>query len=209
MAVSTKNSRKKLWESMTRQGIVEAVVRVLGAQGMQGLTMDLVAEQAGVAKGTLYVYFKNKQELLKATIEVSLAPLIKNLNELLDSRLPPDEKVRALVSRHLGFFDENRPLFRVLMYELTQARWKRFGTSRYESFISRLAAALEEGCRDGSFRPVNCVHLAAMLMESDIAIIHQRLHCDNPGPVEEDARLVAETFLLGISQDPLRKKMMS
>jgi AcrR family transcriptional regulator len=188
--MSSRIERKRLWESMTRQGILEGVVRVLGSRGLQGLTMDNVAEEAGVAKGTLYLYFKSKQDLLNATKEAALGPMIRE---------------------HLSYFDTHSSLFRVLLYDrgIALARWKRYRAGRYNAFLSRLAEVLAEGSRSGIFRSMDSGRVAAMLLEADIAVIHQRLQCEHPGPVEDDANLVAGVFLHGIAEESLPKKKIS
>jgi len=65
--VDKKHERKKILEAIIKKDILEAVVKILTHDGIQGLTMERVASEAGVAKGTLYLYFKDKQAILEAT----------------------------------------------------------------------------------------------------------------------------------------------
>lgn len=192
-----------MWEELARQGILDAVVRVLGHDGLQGLTMARVALEAGVAKGTLYNYFPSKRELVKATIETCIGPLVRELNSVLDMETSPDEKLEKLIHTHLGYFDRRRELFRVLMYDrqFAQARWKRYGTSRYRKLLRKVAAVLREGSRTGLFKDLDFFKVAAMLVEADIAVIHERLACENPCPLEDDVRMVSQVFLGGIRRD--------
>jgi AcrR family transcriptional regulator len=201
-----RNNRKRQWEDLTRQGILDAVVRVLGTHGLPGLTMDKVARQAGVAKGTLYHYFENKQDLVKATLEACINPLVKELNAVLDSSLQSKEKLEKLTQVHLGYFDCHRELFRVLVYDrqFAQARWKRYGSDRYQTFLKKLAAVLSEGCQAGLFKDLDFLKVAAMLVEANIAVIHQRLLCDRPCPLEDDSKMLTQLFLHGILQNPSR-----
>src|SRR3990172_6168081 len=89
IAMARKRTWRKSWKSLKRQALVEAVLHVFSVQGVDGLTMDNVAKEAGVAKGTLYAYFENKQELLKTAIEAVIAPLVEELGQLLNSDLSP------------------------------------------------------------------------------------------------------------------------
>lgn len=198
----------KAWKSLKKRALVDSVLRVFSEQGVQGLTMDNVAIEAGVAKGTLYAYFENKQELLKAAIEAGIAPLIEELTRMMESDLCPIEKLRQLTLRHLAYCDEHRNFFRILIYDrqAAQDRLRRYKSSLYNDFLDRTARVVAAGIKDGSLRPANPLHIASMLIESNIAVIHQRLQSENPGPVEKDAGAISDTFLFGIAEESPRKK---
>ena len=197
----TRRQRKAEWMALCRRGIREAAVRILSRDGAEGLTMEKLAAEAGVAKGTLYLYYRDKKELLESVKEESLKPMREELAEVLDGSLPPQDKIRQFVSRHLGYFDKNRDFFRVLLWDrqFAQAYFRHKQGSHYRTSVPKVAKVLEEGLRSGVFRPMNAVTVAAMLIESDIVVIAQRLHEEAPGPVEEDAKMLLDVFLNGIS----------
>ncbi len=197
--------RRSRWEALNRKAVHDAVVRILARDGSEALTMDHVASEAGMAKGTLYSYFKSKDELLEWVKDVSLEPLRHELAGILESDLPPDEKLRRFVSRQLGYFEEHRGFFRVLLWERlasTAGFHKRRQDRRYLARVEQLAGVLREGERIELFRLLNPVKVAAFVMESAIALVGQRLSYDNPGPVEDDANLLAEVVLNGIARKP-------
>jgi len=209
VALNQKHEWKKRWRTLKRQGLIGAVVQVLNREGVKGLTMDNVANEAGVAKGTLYAHFKNKQDLLQTAIEASFAPLVEELNHLLlDSEIPPDRKLAGMILRHLSYFEENRSFFRMLLYDrqVAQERLKRHQSCRYREFLQTTASVIADGIADGIFRPVDPNKVSAMLVEANIAVINQRLAWDEPGPVEEDAKLLADLFIFGIAGESLRKR---
>jgi len=187
--------------SLCRRGIREAAVRIFCREGGEGLTMEKLAAEAGVAKGTLYLYYRDKKELLESVKEESLKPLREELAEVLDGGLPPQDKIRQFVLRHLGYFDRNRDFFRVLLWDrqLAQTYFLHKQGTHHRTSVPKVAKVLEEGRRSGAFRPMNAVTVAAMLIESDIVVIAQRLHEEVPGPVEEDAKMLLDVFLNGIS----------
>jgi TetR/AcrR family transcriptional regulator len=203
-----KTDWNKAWKSLKKQALVEAVLRVFSKQGVNGLTMENMACVAGVAKGTLYAYFENKQELLKTAIEAGISPLIEELSQMLDSDLPPIEKLQKLTLRHLAYCDEHRNFFRILVYDrrTVQERIGRYKSSLYDDFLERIACVIGAGIKEGSLRPANPHHIASMLIESNIAVIHQRLQSENPSPVEKDARSLSDAFLFGVADESLRKK---
>jgi AcrR family transcriptional regulator len=198
----------KSWKSLKRKALVDAVLHVFSEQGVQGLTMDNVAIEAGVAKGTLYAYFENKQQLLKTAIDAGIAPLIDELTTLLESNLTPIEKLQKLTLRHLAYCDEHKNFFSILVHDrqAVQDRMQRYKNGPYNDFLKRTARVIAAGIKDGSLRNTNPIYLASMLIESNIAVIHQRLQSDHPGPVEKDARSISDAFLFGIAVEPNRKK---
>ena len=187
---------------------MDAVLHVFSEQGVQGLTMDNVALEAGVAKGTLYAYFENKQQLLKTAIDAGIAPLIEELTKLLESNLSPIEKLQRLTLRHLAYCDEHKNFFRILVHDRqgVQNRMQRYKSGPYNDFLKRTARVVSAGIKDGSLRHTNPLFVASMLIESNIAVIHQRLQSDHPGPVEKDAAAISNAFLFGIAEESLRKK---
>jgi TetR/AcrR family transcriptional regulator, fatty acid metabolism regulator protein len=197
-------SVKKKWKEVKRQRLLDAAVAVVSREGTVGLTMDNVAREAGVAKGTLYVYFKSKQELLKAAIEAIIQPNIEELIQILSAQDSPKTKLKAMTLRHLAYYEDHRDFFRVFVHDRMTylARLKRYRSSRFQDFVDSVAHVIEEGIEEGRFRPIDAQKLAALLVECDIAMIHQRLLSDRPGSVSSDAALITDVFLHGIERPP-------
>lgn len=204
MATARRQQRQRAWEAMTRSAIEEAVIRLLTKNGFQGFTMEQVATEAGVAKGTLYRHFKSKETLLDHVKEASLAPLREELESILNADLGPQEKIGELVAHQLRYFDERRDLFRVLLEErqVAQLQRTRQHNSRYKYILGRIASVVEDGVRVGVFRRLDAAKVAAMLFEANIAVIGQRLWSEHPAPWEEDARFLVEVFVHGIAARP-------
>lgn len=195
-----RRQRKVQWESFTRKNIQDAVIGILSRKGSAALTMERVAAEAGLAKGTLYAYFKDKKELLESVKDASLQPMRDELFSLLDGDLPPERKLECLITRHLGYFDENRGFFRVLLWDrqLAVAHLRRQQSTYYQNFVDRVARVFAEGVGKGIFKPLDPVKVALMIIEANIAMIGQRLLKEPPGPLEEDAGLLIEVFMQGV-----------
>lgn len=194
--------RAARWEKLMKDSIVEGVIAVLTEHGSEGLTMKRVADQAGVAKGTLYTYFENKEELLEATIQAALEPLRGELRSA--STDSPEERLAQIVDRHLSFFDDNTEVFRVLIYERHRVfgEWARYETSSYHAFVDQVATVIDRGIEAGLFRPLDSVKVATMLVEANVSVIHRRLFGNANDPVETDRDLILEIFLSGIRREP-------
>jgi AcrR family transcriptional regulator len=195
-----KQERKKNLEAFTRQGILDGAIDLLMRDGIQGLTMDRVAAEAGVAKGTLYVYFTNKEEILDAALDASFDPLIRELSDLLDDDRPPDRKLTDFALCNLRFFDERRELIRVFFFDRERVHSKKnhYADNRYWAFVQRVSGVLDEGIRQGLFVPLDSQKAAAMFIEANMGVVMQRIHGEISGDVEKDARQIANIFMEGL-----------
>src|SRR6266511_6129867 len=121
------------WESYKRQSIQEAVIRLICREGLKAVTMERVAQEVGIAKGTVYLHYRDKQELLDEVKSSAVAPLMKTVEDILRGDGAPVERLRAFVLAYLKYFDEHRDLFRVLIYEreVVRVQGSRYQSDRY------------------------------------------------------------------------------
>jgi len=183
-----------------RQGVLDAVIGLLMRDGVQGITMDRVAMEAGVAKGTLYVYFKNKEEILDAAVEASFEPLIVELTGIMDADKAPDKRLEDFSRLNLQFFDEQQDLIRILFYdrERIHSEKNRFNDDRYLTLLSKVAEVLNEGVDTGLFAPMDSMKIAAMFIEANMGMVMQRIRDGISGDVEQDARQIISIFMEGL-----------
>lgn len=199
-----RRARRCQWEALCRGGIQDAVVRLLCRDGAGALTMSRVAAEAGVGKGTLYLYFRDKRHLLDSVRERSLAALRAELLGVLDGPGAARQKLEGLVRTHIGYCQEHRDLLRVLLWDrqFAGSRVRRRHNDGFQALVDRTADLLHEGMKEGFLRPADQRKAAAMLLESIIAVISLRLCDESPPAVEEDAALVLGVFLGGLQAQP-------
>jgi TetR/AcrR family acrAB operon transcriptional repressor len=199
-----KTERKRLFNQITRKAIQEAVVNLVTQTGTRRVTMDQVAAEAGMSKGCLYIHFRSKKELLESVKTASFEPLGDQLQEILNGPLTPKQKIENIVHRLLGYFDENRGLFRFLLEEreIAQSPAIRQKNSRYRNFVERIANVLDDGAATGLFCRMDSRKVASIFIEAMIAMTARRLLEENPGPLVEDARLLIQVLFQGISLVP-------
>ena len=196
--------QKKAWKDLKKETLMKIVVGVLSREGLHDTTMDIVAREAGVAKGTLYTYFRNKEDLVKEAIDTTIAPMLEELTAILKSKLPPDQKLIQMTSRHLSYFEEHRDFFSIFVHDRSreQRRLKRYRSCQYQDFVDAVALVIRDGIEKKIFRDLDHRKIAAMLIESNISVIFQRLFLsDQSVPVESDASLITDVFLHGIQRN--------
>ena len=88
--------------------ILEAAVRVFARQGFYQSTIAQIAKEAGVADGTIYLYFKNKDDILVQFFSYRTKQVFESFREEVDRAQTSADKLRNLVRRHLAEFQRDR-----------------------------------------------------------------------------------------------------
>lgn len=189
----TVKSKEEVVQEFRIQSIQEAALRVIARKGMAAATMQEIAEEAGVAKGTIYLYFRDRDELVEKTFEGAITQLVRRIDAALERSGTFEEKLRAIVSAKLEFFRENREFFRLYMSlrypegtAQQQRRHKRNCEPQYEATFDRFIGVIEEAIGRGEIRPVDARRLALFISEGTNAIVVQRVMEENPPSENED-----------------------
>ncbi|WP_209122041.1 TetR/AcrR family transcriptional regulator [Alkalihalobacillus sp. BA299] len=101
--------------------IIEAAVKVIAENGYHHAQVSKIAKEAGVADGTIYLYFKNKEDILISLFEEKMGRFVDKIQEKLEGNLTPQEKLFILVEMHLKQLADNRALAIVTQLELRQS----------------------------------------------------------------------------------------
>src|SRR5687768_18416522 len=91
-------SKEEVVQEFRIQSIQEATMRVISRKGMAAATMQEIADEAGVAKGTIYLYFRDRDELVEKTFDNAMQTLTERIDEALDRDIPIEEKIRAVMT---------------------------------------------------------------------------------------------------------------
>lgn len=204
MTPSLSEKCRELAISAMKDGISEAALEVLKKYGYEGLTMDRVAEVAGVAKGSIYHYFRNKQELVTYVFERIIEPAIQAGEEIVRRLAPALEKLEAMARMWLEYFSQHRALFDFLFRDPT-VRELCFTTQRAKRglAIERFGAILRQGMDEGVFRRVDPVLGAEMIIGALQFVIERQLETGEIRPIDETLARLLDTFLHGVAAHPL------
>ena len=118
---STDNSRPTAAPSKEgrdrRREILEVAARLFSEQGYHGTSMDDIAREMGMLKGSLYYWISSKEDLLKAILADAITDTIADAERIEASDLPAAEKVRQLFKAHIESWIRNPHNFNVFLYE--------------------------------------------------------------------------------------------
>ena len=136
-----------------RRQIIDAAVKVFADKGFFGARVSEIAEEAGVADGTIYLYFRSKDELLISLFEEKMEDILEALHRMLAEHARPEDKLRCYIVEHLRLVAEQPDLMQVLTVELRQsARFiKEYTPKAFGRLLDTVGNILEEGQRTGVF----------------------------------------------------------
>lgn len=140
-------------QAAKRERILAAALRLFANEAYQAVTMDRVAQGAGVAKGTLYLYFPSKESLYLGILTEGMEAATRNYQSNVDPNADVRERLLRAISLSVEFYDQRRDFLRLFATEeprLAEARsrildeWR----DRGQRFFSSL---IQEGMRAGVF----------------------------------------------------------
>jgi len=137
-----------------RSRILQAAVKVFARRGYFASRVADVARRAGVADGTIYLYFRNKEDILVSLFDEVMSAHLEGKRRELEPDAPAPLRLRSIAERHLGLLGRNRDLAVVFQVELRQSTkfMERFTASWLQDYFALIAEVIEQGQREGSLR---------------------------------------------------------
>jgi TetR/AcrR family fatty acid metabolism transcriptional regulator len=146
-----------------RDRILDAAVRVFARKGFYATRVSEVARAAGVADGTIYLYFKSKDALLVSLFEHRVERLLSFLSNALPEVATASEKLKRIIELQLGLLEGERDLAEVITVILRQSTklMKEHAAPKFGAYLDVIAAVIAEGQAAGDMRKDVSPHLAA------------------------------------------------
>lgn len=137
-----------------RERILRAAIKVFARKGFYATRVSEIAKAAGVADGTIYLYFKNKDDVLVSIFEDRITKLIGFLRGEVAKAATVEEKVRIVVEVQLGLLEEQRDLAEVVTVNLRQSSrlLKQYAAPLFTEYLDLIAGVIADGQRDGALR---------------------------------------------------------
>ncbi len=137
-----------------REAILRAATRVFARSGYFNSKVADIAREAGVADGTVYLYFKSKEEILRSIFERNTSEAIAEGREELSKIADPRDKLRRIARHHLERLGSDRDLAVVFQVELrgTTKFMEEFSAAGLASYLNLIREVFEQGQAAGLFR---------------------------------------------------------
>ena len=192
-----KNKKKEI--------IINAAIKVFAGKGFFNSKVADVAKEAGVADGTIYLYFKNKDDLLISLFETKMEEILIRFNRILQQDISPPEKLEQFIQLHFQLIQEDQDLAEVFQVELRQSSkfLKDYHNQKFIDFLGIIEQIIREGRESGYFRPdikINTMKIAIFGALDELArewILNQ----DHKNELKDYASELAKTFIKGLAPD--------
>ena len=193
-----------------RRRILQAAVRTFGRRGFHEARIAEIAAAAKVAEGTVYLYFRNKEDLLGVVFDESMDEVLEKGRAIARSRASAGDRLTALVDLHLQFIGSDRDLASVFQIELRRSARlvERFSRSKLVEYFRLLGDVLRDGIARGEFRRGLDPKLAVrVLFGAADEILSEWLLSGEKKPIA-DAKQLVGTLLRGFAapEDSLKVK---
>lgn len=149
-----RNARRPPAVSDKRERILRAAIRVFARKGFYATRVSEIAKAAGVADGTIYLYFKNKDDVLISIFDDRIGKLITVLREETARYARVEDRIRAIIEIQLGLLEGSRDLAEVITVNLRQSSrlLKQYAAPSFSAYLEVVAGVIADGQREGVLR---------------------------------------------------------
>ena len=148
----------------SRAAILRAAAEEFAAHGIAGARTEAIAREARVNKALLYYYFKDKETLYGAVLDNAFSGLKATVFRVLDSDLPPREKIMTYVGTYFDFIASNQVYPKLMQREMMRAREghsphiEKLVKNYFQPIYARVGELLRQGIAEGEFRKIDPAH---------------------------------------------------
>jgi len=196
--------RDAVAQTTTRDAILDATDRLLARYGYKKMTIDDLAAEVGIGKGSVYLHFTSKQEIALSHIDRIIERLKVRLSAIAARKISPEERLRLMLAERVMFrFDSVQhytqslnDLLAGLRVKLLERRKKHF-----EEEAQIFAAVIEEGKRAGVFAKNNALETGHTLLQATNAMLPYSLSTVELGEraeLEKRVKNVANLLVRGL-----------
>ena len=198
---SKENGAVKAVVADKREAILRAGVRVFAAKGFFNSKVADIAREAGIADGTVYLYFKSKDEILHSIFDRAMADFIEEGRRELELIDDPLEKLKTIARLHLERLSADRDLAIVFQVELRGSTkfMQEFSAAGFAEYLDIIKSAIEQGQKSGVFRKdMKAVVCAKILYGALDEMVTNWILSANKYPLPPMAGEVLKIFLGGL-----------
>ncbi|MEP6901781.1 MAG: TetR/AcrR family transcriptional regulator [Actinomycetota bacterium] len=159
------NGETRVFVADKREAILRAAIKVFAGKGYFNSKVADIAKEAGIADGTVYLYFKSKDDILHSFFDRAMEDFIAEGKKQLAEIESPEEKLRRIAQLHLERLGADRDLAIVFQVELRGSTkfMQEFSAAGFAEYLSIIQQTIEEGQKKGVFRndlkPVVCAKI--------------------------------------------------
>jgi AcrR family transcriptional regulator len=203
---------RKVREHLThRKEILLAAEKLFAAKGFFPTTMSEIAQEAQFGTGTLYKYFKSKEDLYFTLIDEKTAEINGSVKAELSKKMSVTERIEKILRIQFEFIERNKDFFRIYVSERSRFEWtvkEDLGKGIHEkmvAYIHLLTQVMKQGIKDGAFKPKDPMDLAHALVGIVNSFVFEWLIATRPYPLLSKVDTVLDIFLRGAQRTERRR----
>lgn len=187
-----------------RADLLEVAARLFSRQGYHGTSMQNLAEEVGVLRGSLYAHIDSKEDLLFEIVDRGADRFMSRMNQVVLSELSPKDKLRRAVLAHVTTVAEHLQAATVFLNDWRLLSPQRRALilekrDRYEALVREI---IEEGIEWGDFPEELDAGMAAIFVLSVVNWLYQWFDPSGPRTADDLASLLSEMILSGLIGGP-------
>ena len=198
----TQNSKQKVVAELRRNEIISAAKKIFASKGYDATSMDEIAKQAQLAKGTLYLYFDSKDAIYQAVVQYALNKLSALTEEHVNQQPGFPAKLAAFISIRIAFWHEHQQLYRIILSINREGQHRKRSIAWQQQAVQYLRDLYEQAANAGEIPQQDLLAAAWTTMDAVRGVNERRtfpINSDSTRSTEDDARFLT-AFLLNALQ---------
>jgi AcrR family transcriptional regulator len=188
-------ARRQVLTDFRRNEIIAAALKVFGTKGFDAARAEDIAAEAGIAKGTIYLYFESKEDIYAAALQHAMAQLDERLTERLHEAQDLRARVTAYVSSRLEFWLEQKSLYRLVLTVGREPQHRKQTNAVLKESTRGLMAIYEKAVASGELASQPFEPVAYAVLDMIRGANERRLDGVAIHSVDEDAAFIIEIAL--------------
>jgi AcrR family transcriptional regulator len=196
MPRAASTNKQKIVADFRRSEILAAAKKVFGNKGFEATRMEEIAKAAQLAKGTLYLYFRSKDEIYQATVRQALSEVASLTEQHIGRETSFAARYAAFIRVRIAFWQEQQVLYRLILTMGREPQYRKKSIAWQRESVVYLADLLAEAARAGYIPHQDFTAAAWTTIDAIRGVNERRVFSDASARSVEDDTAFLTTFLL-------------
>lgn len=185
-----------------RSQILNAAMKIFARDGFQKARMDDIAKETGVAKGTVYLYFKSKEEIIKSTIDRLFLGEFKEIMALIDQEMSAKDKLNQVFEIVINDYKNLTPFLPILYefyaYAIRKKGLRKIFSEYFDRYMELLSTIIQQGIDQEEFKPCDPREAAVAIGALIEGMLLLSIFVPDEIDIEKHTRFGVQTVLAGL-----------
>ncbi len=190
-----KSTRRQTLTDLRRGEIIAAALKVFARHGFHAARAEDVAAQAGIAKGTLYLYFDSKEAIYEAALKHAMTALGAIVAERIATATTVRDRIAAWIGARLEFWMTQGGLYRMILTVRREKKYRRQTAAILQSSVAGLNEMLGAAMKHGELPVKPAAAIGWIVMDAIRGAIERRIDGASEWSVAEDTEVITEVVM--------------